>query len=212
MNANIPKPTAASSVASPISPMRPTSSLQNPTTSDSAAATQSPTIETLYAKYARELLVSIRKTYGDGPPDPEDVTQQAFQKLMERGDLSSISNPMAFIWRIARNIVLGDKRSQTVRLRYDYEIEQLYFPLEHDDSTPERIIAVREQLALIAEVLRAMPERRRRAVILNRIEGLNVTEVGRRMGISRQSAAKQIARGLAELNVVFLHEGTRSAP
>ena len=206
----MPPPVAAASVDSPKSPMQSSGSWRAATAADVAAGGRSPTIETLYAGYARELLASIRKTYGNGPPDPEDVTQQAFQKLMERGDLGSISNPKAFVWRIARNIVLGDKRSQDVRLRYDYEIEQLHFPLGHDESTPERLIAVREQLALIAEVLRAMPERRRRVVILNRVDGLSVAEVGRRLGISRQSAAKHLARGLAELNVVFLHEGTRS--
>ena len=164
-------------------------------------------VEALYNDYADRLSASLRKIYGSGPPDPEDVSQQAFQKLMERGDLGSIDNLKAFIWRTARNIVLAAKRSQGVRSRYDFEIEQLYFPLKDDESTPERIIVVREQLKAISAVLRTMPDKRRRAVILHRIDGLSVAEVGRRLGISRQNAAKHLAKGIADLNVVFLDDG-----
>lgn len=160
----------------------------------------------LYHSHAVQLAASVRKTYGDGPPDPEDVTQQAFQQLMERGDLETIDNLKAFLWRTARNIVLGVKRSQNVRSRYDFEVEQLYFPLKGDESTPERIIVAREQLRAINEVLRRMPSKRRRAVILHRVEGLSVAEVGRVLGISRQNAAKHLAKGVADLNVVLLND------
>ena len=176
-----------------------------------SSSTRAPeAIEALYADYADQLSASLRKIYGNGPPDPEDVSQQAFQKLMERGDLGSIANLKAFMWRTACNIVLAAKRSQDVRSRYNFEIEQLYFPLQDDESTPERIIVVREQLRAISEVLRNMPDKRRRAVILHRIEGLSVAEVGRRLGMSRQNAAKHLARGIADLNVVFMDGGERS--
>ena len=180
------------------------------TSTPSLAGEAPETIERLYLDYADQLSASLRKVYGNGPPDPEDVSHQAFQKLMERGDLGAIANLKAFVWRTARNIVLAAKRSEDVRSRYDFEVEQLYFPLKDDESTPERIIVVREQLKAISEVLRNMPDKRRRAVILHRVEGLSVADVGRRLAMSRQNAAKHIARGVADLNVVFMDDGERS--
>lgn len=44
-------------------------------------------ITQLYQDYAHELTMAVRKTFGDGPPDPLDVTQQAFEKLMLRGGI-----------------------------------------------------------------------------------------------------------------------------
>ncbi|MEM8493655.1 MAG: sigma-70 family RNA polymerase sigma factor [Pseudomonadota bacterium] len=164
-------------------------------------------VAALYRDHARGLVSSVRKAFGAGPPDPEDVAQQAFQQLIERGDLSSIHNLKAFLWRIARNIVLGDKRSDQIRTKYDYEVEQLYFALGHDEITPERITMAKEQLSRVAEALRAMPEKRRRAVILHRVDGLSVTEVGHQLGISRQNASKHLVNGLADLNVMFLQDG-----
>ena len=163
-------------------------------------------IEALYDEYADQLSSTIRRMFGDGPPDPDDVAQQAFQKLIERGNIETISNLRAFVWRTARNIVLSTKRSATTRARYDYEVEQIYFPLKGDESTPERIILVREQLDTINEALRKMPEKRRRAIVLHRIEGLSVAEVGRRLGMSRQNAAKQLSKGMADLSVALLNE------
>lgn len=172
-----------------------------------AARPKAPTrLELLYQDYAGQLSASLRKMYGDGPPDPEDVSQQAFQKLMERGDLGSIANLRAFLWRTARNIVLGHRRSQNVRSRYDFEVEQIYFPLKDDETTPERIIEVRDQLKAINEVLRHMPAKRRRVVILHRVEGLSLAEIGRKLGISRQVAAKHLAKGTADLNVMIMND------
>ena len=163
-------------------------------------------IEALYDEYADQLSSTIRRMFGDGPPDPDDVAQQAFQKLIERGNIETISNLRAFVWRTARNIVPSTKRSATTRARYDYEVEQIYFPLKGDESTPERIILVREQLDTINEALRKMPEKRRRAIVLHRIEGLSVAEVGRRLGMSRQNAAKHLSKGMADLSVALLNE------
>lgn len=168
--------------------------------------TKPNSIEMLYARYADQLSASLRKMYGDGPPDPEDVSQQAFQKLIERGDLGSIANLRAFLWRTARNIVLAAKRSQDVRSRYDFEVEQLYFPLKDDETTPERIIVVRDQLRAISEALRNMPAKRRRVVILHRVEGMSLADIGRKLGISRQVAAKHLAKGTADINVMIMND------
>lgn len=159
-----------------------------------------------YRGYAPQLSATIRKIYGDGPPDPDDVAQEAFHRIMERGDLSSIRNLKAFIWRTARNLVLKDKRLREMRSRHDFEVEQIYFPLRGDDSTPERIISAKQQLKTINDVLRTMPEKRRRAFVLHRLEGLSVAEVGRRLGVSRTAAAKHIARAAAALNAEFIEE------
>ncbi|MEM7098405.1 MAG: sigma-70 family RNA polymerase sigma factor [Pseudomonadota bacterium] len=159
-----------------------------------------------YKDYAKELVNGIRRTFGAGPPDPEDVAQEAFHKLYERGDIDSIRNLRAFLWRTARNIVLVAKRKADVRAKYDFEIEQLFFSPAGDNSSPERIISAREQLSAINACLRNMPVRRRRAFMLYRVEGLSMEEVGRRLGLSRSGAAKHVARADHEINLLFFQE------
>ncbi|MEM6898556.1 MAG: sigma-70 family RNA polymerase sigma factor [Pseudomonadota bacterium] len=167
-------------------------------------------VSDLYVDYADQLSQAIRRTFGDGPPDPDDVAQHAFEKLIQRGNLDKITNLKGFLWRTARNIVLAAKRSANVRNKYDFEIEHIYFALKDNESTPERIIIVREQLELIRKVLLDMPDKRRRAIVMHRVEGLSMTEIGRRLGMTRQSVALHITKGIAELDVAFLTDGERS--
>ncbi|MEM8983929.1 MAG: sigma-70 family RNA polymerase sigma factor [Pseudomonadota bacterium] len=161
-------------------------------------------LESLYTEYVKPLSVALRTLYGDGPPDPEEVAQEAFHRVINHKDHSSIANLKAFIWRTARNLVFDEKKRAVVRRRYDFEVERLFFPFEGDGSTPETLITAREQLELINQALADMPEKRRRALILHRIEGLTLTEVGRRLGIGRTAVAKHVARAAADLNALFL--------
>ena len=146
------------------------------------------------------LTAQLRRQFGDGPPDPEDIAQQAFQRLMERDGLDDIENLRAFLWRTSRNLLLNEKRSQKVRGRYDFEIESLYFPPGGDDLSPERVLLARQQLQSVNACLAAMSEKRRKALMLHRMEGLNVAAVARQLGVSRTAAAKHIARATADLD------------
>ncbi|MEO1016856.1 MAG: sigma-70 family RNA polymerase sigma factor, partial [Pseudomonadota bacterium] len=111
--------------------------LQRPTGPPAKHHPQNDDIAELYCAHLDELVVSLRKAFGAGPPDPEDIAQQAFQKLIERGNREDIRNLKAFLWRIARNTLLKAVKKETVRSRHDFEIEHLFFPARGDESTPE---------------------------------------------------------------------------
>lgn len=157
-------------------------------------------IADLYASHGEKVTALLRKHFGDGPPHPEDVTQAAFQKLLERSDLSDVRDLGGFLWQIARNLVLKEKRSMQVRTRYDYELENIYFPQRGDVLPPERVLTAREELKRINQALRAMPEKRRRAFVLHRIDGLNVSAVARRLKLSRSAANKHIVRAVEDID------------
>ncbi|MEM9529449.1 MAG: sigma-70 family RNA polymerase sigma factor [Pseudomonadota bacterium] len=165
-----------------------------------ASAEDPPALEASYREMLRTITTLLRKSFGSGPPDPEDIAQQAYRKLLERKRLDDIGNLEAFLWRTARNLVFKDYRAKAVRSRYDYELEQLYFPSRGCDLDPERVGIAKEQVNQVRQVLLAMPERRRRAFVLHRIEGLSIAETGRRLKISATAAAKHIARAMASID------------
>lgn len=163
----------------------------------------------LYQEYAPTLTERLRRAFGNGPPDPSDLCQSAFEKLIQRGDISDISNLKGFLWRTARNLFFNDRKWQAMRSSYDFEVEQIYFPLRGDSSTPENVLSVREELNAINRAFEKMPERRRRAFILHRIEGLSVSEVARRLRIARSPTDRHIRRAMEDIQVALsqLHSG-----
>ena len=161
----------------------------------------------LYRKKAGIFANALRRLFGAGPPDPEDVVQQAFQKLVERSDLSDIRDPEAFLWRTARNLVINEKRAQNTRSKRDFEIEHLFFPDRGVALSPERVTSAREQLALINETLGKMPVTRRRAFLLHRVQGLSLTETARRLHLSRSAITKHVYRAAADIDLALDNKG-----
>lgn len=160
----------------------------------------------LYREYIGELVAGIRRQYGSGPPDPEDVAQEAFRRAYERADLMQITNLRGFLWRIARNLVIDAKKSKESRSKYDFEVAQIFFPLRGDISSPETVIQAREQLRQINALLRSMPKKRRWALLARRLEGLTHEEIGQRLGISRSAVAKHISRAEMQISELLLED------
>ena len=160
-------------------------------------------IAALYEKHGRILAGALRKRFGDGPPDPDDIAQLAFQKMIERRDLPEIRNREAFLWRTARNLVLKEKRAADIRSKRDYEIEQIFFPSQGDVFDPERVVSAKEQISALNEVLLAMPEKRRRAFMSHRVDGLTVSDVAKRLRLSRTAVNKHLARAFAQIDAAL---------
>ena len=176
---------------------------------DEAAApphNRDPRVAKLYATYTPELSEGLRIRYGDGPPDPDDVAQEAFRRIYEKSDTRNVRNLKAFIWRIARNLVLSEKRREHTRSKYDFEVEQIFFPLKGHISSPETVIVAKEQLLAVNEALLQMPDKRRRALMLYRIDGLTLDEIGRKLGIIRRAVSKHISRAHYEISSLFVED------
>ena len=154
----------------------------------------------LYRENIKELAGYLRRVFGNGPPEPEDIAQEAFQKLSAQKDLSQIRNLRAFLWRTARNLVLTHKRNLDVRTKYDFEIEHLYFAAEGSGSNPERVLEVKEQLQIIRNALKHMPERRRKAFLWHLVDGRLFSAVCRRLGISRHAVVKHVTRAALDID------------
>lgn len=157
----------------------------------------------LYADNIGELTGYLRKAFGDGPPDPEDVAQEAFQKLAQQDDLSVIDNLRAFLWRTARNLTLTYRRQTEVRSKFDFEIEHLLFAVGGPGFSPENVLEVKEQLLIIKSVLEKMPARRRKAFLWHRVEGQSFSHVGRRLGINRRAVVRHVTIAAQEIDTVL---------
>ena len=156
-------------------------------------------IDALYRAHAGDLVAWLRKMFGDGPPEPEDMAQQAFLKLMDRPDRADIRDLKAFLWQTARNTCLNSLAGKATRQRHAAEIQRQYYPAEAGPATPARALLAERELTAINAALRRMPEQRRHAFLWHRVEGLPVAEVARRLAIARGPARRHIARAARDI-------------
>lgn len=164
----------------------------------------STTFTGLYHRHFKKLVNDLRRSYGAGPPDPEEVAQRAFEKLSQQCNLDKISNPVGFAWVCARNIIISEKRAEKVRNSNQQKVEQHFFSQEGDEFDPERVLIGKEKLAIVMSALEAMPERRKRIFMLNRVHGLTPEQAGKQCGVSRSSAVRHIAVATAAIAQALL--------
>ena len=153
-------------------------------------------METLYARHWNELCHYIKRHFGPGPPDPEDVAQDAFMKFAVVDDRDAIDNPRAYLFRTAHNILVDEHRRLALRRANPADTKA---QLVSDDRTPERVLVGQQRLEILRGSLRAMPAARRRSFLLNRLQGLSCAAIARMTGYSESAIKKHIDLALKDL-------------
>ena len=160
-----------------------------------AARTEDPAdVEAQYRRHWASVRRSIVQRFGNGPPDPDDAVQAAFERFARLEDRSAIIDPAAFLRRSAHNFVLDHHRAEKVRARHagiDGAIET-----GTDDLDPERVLSARQRLAIIERAIRDMDEKRRDVLIMSRIHGLSSAEIARRLNCSPTLVKMRLAEAV----------------
>jgi RNA polymerase sigma factor (sigma-70 family) len=157
---------------------------------------RAPRLEALYEKHCAELIRYVRRTFGAGPPEPEDVVQAAFSHFAALAHPGLVENPRAFLYRAARNFVIDQRRRAKVRARALWSGDLDEVARKADELDAARVLEGKDRLRVLNAIIRAMPERLRDALILHRIEELSYVEVAKRLGVSETSAKRLVAQAL----------------
>lgn len=166
-------------------------------------------LSALYGSYRKELIAFVRAKFGGGPPEPEDVAQQAFVNFATVTQ-GQVLNPRAFLYRTAVNIVLNHRKRERIGRRFLEpmpDVEELQ--QVRDDVSPEKQLQAEERYALVEAAIQAMPQPRRSYLLLNRVEGLSYAEIARRVGLSESVIRKHVALAVRECGRTLLE---RSPP
>jgi RNA polymerase sigma factor (sigma-70 family) len=161
----------------------------------------------LYRQFWGELYAYLRRTFGSGPPDPEDLAQSAFAQFAARSDWRSLEHPRAFIYRIAQNLVVDHHRAEAVRSRY---VKETAGVSEHsDDLHAERVISAKEQLSIIEAALSVMEPMRRSVFVMHRINELSFAEISRQLRMPETTVKRHVSSALAECMRALRDRGFR---
>ncbi|MEM8497172.1 MAG: sigma-70 family RNA polymerase sigma factor [Pseudomonadota bacterium] len=157
-------------------------------------------IAVLYDSALDELVKFLRGRFGAGPPEPDEVAQKAFARLLERDTLpDNLGEARALLWRTASNVAISEYRAIQVRREHGSRVSLMQNQTEGYLFSPERVVLAKEQLERVVDALELMPNQRRRVFVLVRIEGLTHNEAAKRLGISRPAVSKHMALAATDL-------------
>jgi len=133
-----------------------------------------------------------------GDLDIDDVVQEAYSRFAAIESIEQIRNPRAYLFSVARTIVLMHMRhARVISIRAIEDADAL--AVAADEPSPETQASDREQLHLLALAVSQLPEPGRRAFLMRVIDELPYQEIGARLGLSDNAVQKLVAKGLAQL-------------
>ncbi len=144
----------------------------------------------------RPALIRFLVARGSSQDDASDLIQDLYLKL-DRVPIASITEPRAYLYRMAENLRLDRVRSSLRRSRRDEEWTGLQSGIELDrDQQPlaDEALIARERLSAATRVLDALPVRTSEAFRRFRIEGETQKDIAADLGISVSAVEKHLQR------------------
>jgi RNA polymerase sigma factor (sigma-70 family) len=163
-----------------------------------------------YEQLAPQVLRFFARRTGD-PHRAVDLTAETFARAFERRrDFRGASDEQAaaWLWRIARNELAGDRRSRAVELAAVRRLGlERHVLIDEELVEVERLIATEELRAQIQDALEVLPDDQREVVRLRFIDELSYDEMAQKLGVSNDVVRTRTSRALGALRrSAHLHE------
>src|SRR6476646_921483 len=136
------------------------------------------------------------------PEDAEEVAQETLLKVFEGFDqLRDPDRVRAWIFRIARNVCLMQRRKSVFAPAHELSLDDLSLSDEVPDSAhaPESTLLRSELRAVIDRVIVELPPAYRAVVLLRDLEELTTEETAQILGLSTDVVKTRLHRGRAAM-------------
>lgn len=128
----------------------------------------------------------------------EDVVQEAYIRFVpaDGAPAAVMDQPVAYLYRIVRNLALDLTRRRSMETRRQSEPEPLWWMLPAVPRTPEDEARHAQDLDRIAGALAELEPRARRAMEMHRFGGHTMREIADHLGVSEPTAHRLVKKAL----------------
>lgn len=148
-------------------------------------------IDDLFREHWLDVCRLLHKSYGSGPPEPEDVAQEAFSRFAQMNNPEKIHDPKAYILKIAINITL--KSIGHLCKTREFITEQLLIDEEQVDTfCPERILQGEQSIEIIQKATKQLSNKQRDILMRARIKGQTYAQIAADTGWSIADICRQL--------------------
>lgn len=140
------------------------------------------------------------------PAEVPDLRQEILTKLYQYALKSIPSNPRAFMYRTARNLLIDRIRQlNVISMETVMDFEALN--VSSDDADPFETTSARQEIKMLQDALEHLPQRTRDILYLRRVHGLSQKETARELRVSEPTVERHISRGTRQLMDYFRKQG-----
>ena len=125
--------------------------------------------------------------------DAQDLAQEAYLRLLRVSDPKLIRDPVAYLFRIARNLVHELYMSMppgTTESIDDVELAEQCMSVE-------ALAESMQQMEWLEEVMAHLSPRCRAAIVMHRRDGMTYKEIAKALGVSTAMVKKYLSQGVS---------------
>ena len=131
-------------------------------------------------------------------PDPDDLVQEVFLRLVRQGNTDNIQFLDGYVFQVAANVLRDYARRWAVRAG-EADHAQLDEAELEGGFSPERVLLGKEALETLIAALQELPEKTAVIFSLYHFDSVPQVEIARRLGMSLSTVEKHMSRANAYL-------------
>ncbi len=154
---------------------------------------------------------AMRRFFANKVPDvAEDLSQQTFLAALESVERYDASRSFrAYLLGIAHKMLLMHARK---RFRGERATERSYMTSEGLSPSPSKVVAERQELGVLLQLLRTLPLERQVLLELYYWEGLSVAEIAATLELEAGTVKSRLFRARAQLREALEQHGAPGSP
>jgi len=128
--------------------------------------------------------------------DVPDLAQEVFLRLLRIEHPDAIRSPEAYLFTVASHVISQHTLRQAVA-PVSLDITEIYPELQAlSGSDPDSSAESQQRLKALERALAELPPRVSATLLLHRMGGYSIAEIGQRLGVARPTAKKYLAQAL----------------
>jgi len=152
-------------------------------------------IDALYRTYHGALRQFLAR-YCRNRDEVADIVQETYCRVQRAGNVDQIRNPKAFLFRVASNVWLNERKLLRNELeRATPDLEGL--EIASDDPGPYRSVMGEQELSLVRAALDELPPTCREAFVMNRFQSMTFPQIATELGLSVSMIEKHVSYAIS---------------
>ncbi len=140
--------------------------------------------------------------------DADDLAQECYLRLQRYEHLLALRDPKAFLFRVAVNLLTDRARKHARRQR---DLRRLGVAIRFEDvadapcgdAALDDVLAAEQALRSIVTAIERLPAKCRRALLMQRVDGLSHEEIAATLRVSKSMVEKYIAKAVGVLRAAM---------
>ncbi len=145
----------------------------------------------------------------NSPVDVDDLMQETYLRVLRARARGPIASNKSFLFAVARNAVRDVLRRRAVSRTIPITENEPLAVLEEKAGVVE-LVSQRQELALLSEAIRALPDRCRQVFLLRKIQDLPQKDIAARLGITENTVETLVAKGARRCREYLRRNGAMS--